>query len=688
MSNINQNNFNNCFNLRLSNSDYWDLFLCTDCGCGLDHESILEACLIIDIDVDVDKCASGDTLCSLVSWSGDSCFESLSVPTTGLTLYDIGLTGIDNGFIKYDCNASTTSSTFIDTYTGSTYTIGSGDTNFCFTKVTGCTYDYSSRFITSANTVGRYVELCGGFYQGFFKLSDRTFYKEMPDNMFVWPISWFTCPPDCPPVSASTGTTGSTCCGQCNSGCGCGDSNPLFIPGSTGACNGCGNSNCQVCNTPLDNGTGGCGPWCANCGGKGDGKGGCCPDPRKAFKCYNDKAPKPWDYQILPTRYEQGWTAEFWMRKNSKVCINTGNTLNALYPNNEGFFYYMGTRAENKFWDVFSGETGYTTTSGYPLPPPLVKKEVLTDNPFLVYQPTGCCCFPGIITETTHERDKNADIINNALGFRIKNDGSVGYRSLGVSGVCSAVTATTISDCKAQCGCGDCNSGCNCQVCNTPLDNGTGGCGPWCKECGEPNSCNCKGSITAITVTEKYITGVTINESYSKKGIVPEDEWIQLAIRFCTYEGYPLDEISNVPRRKGRLDFYVNGYLKYSVEDFDEFIFRDLIEYREKQEGVPFNYSLGGGTQGLLETNTIGGPDPLDENLYMQKFFAGTFFGDISKFRLYECCLDITSIRYRFNELCANYGICPLPLDCFLETEDGSPLSSEDGEDFITWCDE
>ena len=54
MSNINQNNFNNCFNLRLSNSDYWDLFLCTDCGCGLDHESILEACLIIDIDVDVD----------------------------------------------------------------------------------------------------------------------------------------------------------------------------------------------------------------------------------------------------------------------------------------------------------------------------------------------------------------------------------------------------------------------------------------------------------------------------------------------------------------------------------------------------------------------------------------------------------------------------------------------------------
>ena len=669
MSNINQNNFNNCMNLRLSNSDYWDLFICNDCGCGLDHGAILELCLIVDIDIDVDKCVSGDTLCSLVSWSGDSCFEKLLLPSKDLILHDIGLTGIDNGFIQYDCSASTSSSTFIDTYTGSTLTITPNDNKFCFTKVTGCTYDYTTTFITSANTVGRYVELCGGFYQGFFKLSDRTFFEEMPNNMFVWPISWFTCPPDCPPMTGSTGSTSSNCCGGgCSSECGC---------------------NCQLCNTPLDNGTGGCGPWCSNCGGKGDGKGGCCPDPKKAFECYNNKAPKPWDYQILPTRYEQGWTAEFWMRKNPLACSGlTGNTLNSIYPNNEGFFYYMGTRAENKFWDVFSGETGHTTSSGYPLPPPEVSKQVLLDNPFLVYQPTGCCCFPDIVTETTHQRDRNADIVNNALGFRIKNDGSIGYRSLGLSGSCSAVTATTVVNCKEQCQCGECNVGCNCQLCNTPLDNGTGGCGPWCKECGTHNDCNCGGKYTAITITEKYITGVTINESYSEKGLVKDNEWMQVAIRFCAYEGYPFNELKNVPRRKGRLDFFINGYLKYSVEDFDEFIFKDLFEYREKQEGVPFNYSLGGGTQGLLETNTIGGPDPLDENLIMQEFFAGTFFGDISKFRLYECCLDITTIRYRFNEFCANYGICPLPIECYLETEDGSPISSEDGEDFITWCDE
>ena len=32
MSNINQNTFNKCMNLRLSNSDYWDLFICNDCN--------------------------------------------------------------------------------------------------------------------------------------------------------------------------------------------------------------------------------------------------------------------------------------------------------------------------------------------------------------------------------------------------------------------------------------------------------------------------------------------------------------------------------------------------------------------------------------------------------------------------------------------------------------------------------
>ena len=586
MSNINQNNFKNCFHMRLSNSDYWDLFICNDCDDGLDHPNIINTCLIVDIDVNNSNSLSGDSLCSLVSWSDAHIYG------TGITLNDIGLTAIDNGFITYDCTASTNSNIFINTYTGSSLTLRSGDTKFCFTRVTGCTYNYPITIVDSGTTIGKYAQLCGGFYQGFFKLSDRTFFKEISNNMFTWPIKWFNCPPPC--------VTGST---------------------------------------------------------------KCCLDPHKAYDCYEKKKPLPWDYQILPTRYEQGWTAEFWMRRNEQACSGqTGNTLNTIYPNNEGFFYYMGTRAENKFWDVFSGETGYTTTSGYPLAPPKTSSQVLLNNPFLVYQPQ-CCCFPGVTTVTTHQRDRNADIVNNALGFRIKNNGSIGYRSIGVSGACHSVTAMTVVDCCTQCEC----------------------------KCGNNGAFNCtcpRGKVTGWTVSEQYITGTTVDEKYSLSGMVEDNQWSQVVIRFRAYEEYIGCELNGVPQRKGRLDFYINGYLKYSIDEFDEFLFKDLYEYREKQEGVPFNYSLGGGSQGLLETNTIGGPDPRDENLVIQENFAGTFYGDVSKFRLYECALDITTIRYRFNLLCADFGICPFDKDCYLLTDGGNDFLTEDGKDLLIWCDE
>tara|TARA_Y100000310_G_scaffold118208_1_gene117050 strand:+ start:38 stop:1870 length:1833 start_codon:yes stop_codon:yes gene_type:complete len=610
--------------MRLSNSDYWDLFICNDCGCSLDQPAILSGdCLIIDIDVNNPHSLTGDSLCSLVKWNG----ATINSP---LKLKDIGLTAIDNGYITYDCTASTTSNTFLNVFTGSTLTLTSANTTFCFTRVTGCTYNYPIEIIDSGTTVGKYAQLCGGFYQGFFKLSDRTFFQKMPDNMFVWPLSWFNCPP-CPPCSPPTGNTGTsiTCCGglsNCNCGC-----------------------NCQLCGTIYaKENVGGCGPSCSCCGGNACDCG--CPNPKKAFACYNDKAPKLWNYQILPTRYECGWTAEFWLRRNEGVCSGqTGNTLNTIYPDNEGFFYYMGTRAENKFWDRFSGETGYTTSSGYPLPPPTIVTEEELTNPFLIYQPQGCNCFTGITKVITTERDRNADIVNNALGFRIRSDGSIGYRSIGLTGVCSAVTATTIADC-----CNECKCRYSCSLCGTIFAKDyMGGCAPGCDTCGTPRTL-----ITGTTVMEKWVTGTTIHEEYSASGIVPDNQWVQVAIRFIAYETYIGCELNGVPRRKGRLDFYVNGYLKYSVHEFDEFLFKDLYEYREKQEGVPFNYSLGGGTQGLLETNTVGGPDPKDENLVIQRNFAGTFYGDLSKFRLYGCCLDITTIRYRFKQLCTDFGIC------------------------------
>lgn len=584
MSNIYQHNFDNCLKMRLSNSDYWDLFLCYDCTDEQDNEQILNDCILVDIDINNNNSFSGNTLFSLTNWTGST------INGGSITLKDIGLTGIDNGFVPFDCSficepdnyifqssedylfmdgidfifqdqneeCETFEEYFLSVFTGSTLLLTSADTRFSMTRVTGCTYEYPI-VIEEDSERGRYANLCGGFYQGFFKLSDKTYFKEISDNKFVWPLEWFRCPPVC---------SGETITDCCNTG-----------------------------HTKENNN---------------------CVDPNKAYQCYLDLKPVPYNYQILPERLGgldipclDGWTATFWLNKNSTSC--SGNTLNNLYPNNKGFFFYMGTRSENKFWNQFSGETGYTTSSGYPLPPPIESKEVLNNNPFLVYQPQGCCCFSGITTEITTEKDRDLDIIDNALGFRIKDDGSIGFRSVVSTGVCSAVTATTIVDCHKQCGCG------------------------------------CTGTTTATTVTTQYITGASIYECYSLSGLVTTDKWTHIAIRFKPYEQYYGCTLKTLPRRKGKLTVYVDGYLKWTLEDFDEFLFKELDEYREKQQGVPFNYSWGGGTQGLLETNTVNGPDVRDENLFLQNNFAGTFEGKVSTFNLYGCSLDITTIREEIN---------------------------------------
>jgi hypothetical protein len=890
MSNIYQHNFHNC-KLRLSNSDYWDHFISYDCkGSGLNHDAILSGdCLNIDIDINEDLSYSGNTLYSLKSWTGST------IQGSGVTLNDIGLTGIDNGFINYTCSADTTGSTFINTYTGSTLFLSSADTRFFMTQITGCNYSYGVSIVNGLDE-GRFAKLCGGFYQGFFKLSDRTFFVPKDDNKFTWEPADF-CLED--PMSGNTASgtpynyqvlptryekgwtsefwlkkndtiecerpeilTGLTVTGTSEiitilvdhglttddvvSVKGGGEpfdlveSSPFYkvtniidddtfvygvreISGSLTASTSdiayigrfteisevtgvtfthlnpigpianpfrffgnltnhsftvgdmlsfdiisrgftldnhytayvtdiinddyfevwFGNSDpingeseftanltrfiesgCNVdydiypnismvkeysgntvtvtlpnhdmvtgdtfsifnsttaftttyrtsqisLNEPITNSFG----FVTNIvdennfefthpyfnlvsGLTGTGtvllyeeditvddvdivnstgspiitsnyelecENGLIKQPIKvsnlkniltpAYYFYDENGQTPYDRTELITGYGDIIYTETPSTDNVRWWSVVGISqpfpsttsitfykpkkriplkLNDVYPDNRGMFFYMGTRAENKFWNVFSGETGYTTSSGIDLSPPSVTATTLTDNPFLVYsEPTTACTFTGVVTTVTRERDRNADIIQNALGFRIKDDCSIGYRYLTVSGECSGNT---------------------------------------------------------------YVTGTTIEEDYSDSNIVTSG-WTQVVVRFTAYNTLTDCDLVNGGRRKGRLDFFINGYLKYSVEDFDEFLFRDLNEHREKQQGVPFNYSFGGGTQGLIESQTIGGPDLEDETLVIEENFAGTFEGCASIFRLYGCSLDVTTIRHRFESLRDRFGI-------------------------------
>lgn len=65
---------------------------------------------------------------------------------------------------------------------------------------------------------------------------------------------------------------------------------------------------------------------------------------------------------------------------------------------------------------------------------------------------------------------------------------------------------------------------------------------------------------------------------------------------------YVIDEKENIKchsRRNGDLMFYVNGSMVWIEKDFPEFYFRKIQNDREKQIGVPYNISWGGGSFGL-----------------------------------------------------------------------------------------
>ena len=419
-------------------------------------------------------------------------------------------------------------------------------------------------------------------------------------------------------------------------------------------------------------------------------------------------------YQVWPDRFKNGWVAEFWLKRDeSSISADTETRLNDIYLNNKGFFFYWGTRAENKFWNYFDGaDTGCTsacttdsgctdtlspwctipketdiTISGtngnlITLYPNQTTTEIIT-NPFLLYgrangsgttcsncgnsldfkQKTVCNDVGDVITITKpktvitntlnpflfygrarfsggtcsgcgakipsgygnqtvcnttgfsksiqfDDLDPKIDVIDNAIGFRIKDDGSIGYRMLSVTGMCSGDT---------------------------------------------------------------YVSGITVDEQYSASGMVKYDAWTSVIIRFST--NY-LDEcdLKFKPKRKGKLMFYINGKLKFVVNNFDEFIGKRLEEYWQKQIGVPFNISIGGGSQGLIETQTFDGRDQKDLGLYIENNFAGSFYGAISTFKFNACDLYFTDIQNIYNNEVTRY----YTVGDFLIQENGYYILQED----------
>jgi hypothetical protein len=509
-----------------------------------------------------------------------------------------------------------------------------------------------------------------------------------------------------------------------------------------------------------------------------------------------------YDYEILPERMNKGWGIEMLLKPRLINEYGPGpneTTLNEIYPNNKNTFFYIGTRAENKFWHhadgtskclptynrVTSGLTKVETCSCcdktitnsrclYVYPPrsqngvhdPHVNygcdfcngdpQKTITcgcdcnDYPCetcgwecqkhecnTIIQPTptptptpapipGCwdpetpcsppcsncetcedCidCYEGFTSiENTCEKDPLFDSMSNAMSFRLCGDPknpSIGIRVLRFTGDC-----TTTGSCE--------NTGTTFTTGYTVFDYCTDPIYPYCANvC--PSWLDSERWFQFNAVWERY-TWLDTCDLWYRGGLGDITETLHLeglannatsliTVPYTKINGKTPETIQIVnlndkwlldeKMRNGRLKIYINGKLFHTIENFEEIIPRALNTDKEKQVGVPFNISWGGGTQGLREnlvfssTTQPDGPyiqDPelfainsltgttyngMDNHILIEQNFAGTFEGGISQFRMYITPLSSPEVKHNFNVLKNTFRMfnpdCP---DCTTECLD------------------
>lgn len=587
MSNILNHN-RNIFEIDLNKEDYWDFQLCIDDASTDLSEGLVERCLSTYIDISDDDCVWFDDIYSKNKYVWEN-----AVNDNGLIFNRFGYTSVDNGRTYYEKDRITNRE-FFELYTNTTYKPQEDDLRLTLTKVRGNQqlYDYTND-ITFWEDRFQVSKLNGGWYQGFFCANDGT------------------------------------------------------------------------------------------------------------------------QYRTLPTSIGNGWNLEFVLNKED--FVNEKETLNDIYPENKGIFFYIGTRAENKWWikyltehnfdwcvkKAFNNdyvENDYTennglndyyfkslvdlyeqseyfdeeylimekmnlesafmdeytkdnkfcekckdyveedyiehdlfidenmklkTEAGYDMYQPNIQ-EIKTDNKFLIFDRTcegakantwnedtefilnfikkpnignyftlfhrGCGGYDvNKIEEVLNVRNKEynvlQDIYRNAFALQIKDDGTIGYKYL-------------VKDCES-----------------------------------EEENYKIESEFTTFPIIYNKIW-YTINVK-----IVPIKQLIRNP--FCL--------TNTTISEKMQIYIYVNGKLVLVSKELPMLNLKLLNDLMDKQEGVPFNISLGGGTQGLAEVVYLNYMKLPEYILPLEKEFGGSFIGWFKSFRFYTCPLNYTEIIRNYN---------------------------------------
>jgi len=238
---------------------------------------------------------------------------------------------------------------------------------------------------------------------------------------------------------------------------------------------------------------------------------------------------KKYNYELLPPRYGSGITIE---------------TIIRLTPEsfNDGYFYFMGARAEDKYVPSFSGEVyQYTATTTAATTSSFSSSGIRT---------TRSVMFSGITTSESH-------FLNNYIDTQVLLAGSS-----------------------------------NGQLYKT-----------------EPvatDDLGRNGNTIGFNITSDRRIGYTrinpsgITESDVSQNMLAGTGWTIIDIVFLPYDIITdRKTLDCAPLRKGDFTVYVNGRRFWKIENFDEYYFKGFKNDREKQLGVPYNISWGGGTFGL-----------------------------------------------------------------------------------------
>lgn len=524
---------------KLYNGKYYDFMLhkgetICDCNINLDNMAIAD---FSDLIVENGK------LYSPIRWSGST--------NSGVELKDIGMTGVDNGFIKFDKD-KISNEEFLELFFNSTYNIDPDDTRLFLSPVTGNTqhYSYESEIIASGDT--KYLALKGGFYQGFFKLFG-------------------------------------------------------------------------------------------------------------------------YDYQVLPDTINNDIVLHFEIRPRSDYRVPE-DSVNNSHEGNDGIFFFMGTRAENKFWQMYSGYypqedeeddyfcddfydntidngpySGCSSCCTYTTEDEFIGKDLSVDGPFTDSDGNPLDSKTEyIINETDNkfiffDRTKTGFTVDNWVeGTMVRIKGKKRKNINYFPWMNRTRTGYTIDDVdylqeniellegKSQ---EDIDREKQLEVLKDVKNN------VFALRVTPDGAIGYRYGVLDCSNEEHY----SVLEEYSKDGIVKMDEWNSINVRFAIMT--PTSDKCDKRTRKMRIMIYVNGFLKFISKEINTLSFRALDEIYQKQEGVPYNISLGGGTIGLMETIM---PRYYDVSKYVfpiEKDFCGTFIGDIKSFKMYLGFIDYCAIK-------------------------------------------